>query len=218
MIEGVSEIASLVVMAACFGLALARAWRKRSTAWVTLALFFGCMLLGDVYWLGYLAVFDETPRYSRISELSWVAAYAFLLMTEIEADRRRAVSAPVRTAWVPVVLCAAFGTYFIATFGSPLLNIADEGLLAAAGFFAVRGFVAKPTDHAGDSSVESLAYNRRFHAAVLAFILVEQALWLASCFLDPGPIETVNAYIVLNYVLALSIAAILACAWKSDDL
>jgi hypothetical protein len=214
MIESIADSLSFVVLASCFGLAVVRALRTRSTAWLMIVLFYGCMLMGNAYWLGYLLVFGETPRYSNISELSWIAAYVFLLMLEIESDRLRAISAPVPVTWIPVVACAVCGVYFIANYGSVLINIADEGLLGAAGYFAVRGLVAQPED----SALGGLAYNRRFHAAVLVFVFVELALWVASCFVDPGPIQSVNAYIVLNYALALSTISILVCAWKSDDL
>lgn len=212
MIESITDAASFVVLAACSCMTLFRAQRTRSTTWLTLSFFFVCFLMGNSYWTGYLLVFGETPRYSNISDMSWIASYVFLLMLELEADKHRTVSAPVPAAWIPVAVCAACGVYFIVTHGDPLINIADEGLLAAVGFFAVRGLAARQPDRASSG----LTYNRAFHMAALAFVFAEQAVWIASCFLEPGPIETLNAYIVLNVVLMLSTAALLACAWRSD--
>lgn len=214
MIESVSEATQLIMLAVCFVLAVVRALRERSTAWITLVCFFGCMLLGNAYWLGYLLVFGETPLYSYIADMAWTAGYLFLLMLLVEADRQRGMSAPVPVAWVPVVVCAICCVYYIAGHGSPLLNIADNGIMAAIGFFAVRGIAATSPVGADGSR---LADNKAFHVAVLVYVAVEQALWLSSCFLGPGPLSLAEPYIIFNFAATLCHASILACAWRSDS-
>ena len=72
-----------------------RALRERNSTWTTVTCFYACMLLGNAYWLGYLLVFGETPHYSHVAELAWIAGYVFLLMLAVEADRRRGVAAPI---------------------------------------------------------------------------------------------------------------------------
>ena len=213
MIESISNGVELVAVAACLAAALVRALSTRGMAWVTLACFEACILLGSTYWLGYLVVFGETPRYSYVPDLSWIAGYVFLLMLLAEADQRRGVAAPVPAAWIPVVACAALCIYYIVDSGSPLLNIVDNGLLAAIGFFAVKGIVAVPSE---DLANGHIAGNKAFHWSVLAFVFVEQAVWTTSCFLEPGPIVEVNPYIVSSFVLVAAYVAILVCAWKSD--
>ena len=214
MIESVSDAIQLAVLAACFVFAIVRALRARNTMWVSFVCFYGCMLLGNAYWLGYLLVFGETPRYSYIAEMAWIAAYLFLLMLLIEADRCRGMSALVPAAWVPVAVCGICCVYYIASHGSPFLNLADNGLLAAIGYFSVRGVASQPPS---GTDGNRLADNKAFHVAALVFVVVEQALWLSSCFLEPGPISSVNAYIVLGFALTLSLASILVCAWGSDS-
>lgn len=214
MIESISDAAELAVLAACFALAVVRALRERNQMWTTLTCFYACMLLGDAYWLGYLLVFGETPRYSYVADLGWIAGYVFLIMLAVEADRKRGVSAPVPAAWVPVAACAACCVYYIATSGDVPLNLADNGLLAAVGYFAVRGIAAtRPVGSDGGR----LAHNRVFHWSLLAFVAVEQAVWVASTFLAPGPILGMNAYIVVSFALTAAYAAILACAWRSGS-
>ncbi len=215
--ESVSDAVQLVVLAACLALSLLRALRKHATAWTAVACFYACMLLGNAYWLGYQLVFGDIPHYSRIAELSWIAGYVFLVMLSAELDRGRGVAAPVPAAWIPVAACAACCVFYIVDSGSPLLNIADNGFLATIGFFAVRGIAAPVARSAEGRQVRSLAGNRFLHAALLAFVVVEQALWLASCFPEPELLDGVDLYIVLNYVLTLSYAAILACAWRSGQ-
>ena len=210
MIEAVCDATQLVALAACLGLSLWRAFATRSTAWLMLACFFGCMLLGNVNWLGYQVVFGETPKVAFIEDLSWTAGFLFLMLIGKLCDDARAPSPPVRMACVPVILCTACCVFFIVSNGELLLNIAENGLLAAVGFFAVRGLAAEGGD--------GLAHSRLFHGSMLAYALVEEALWLSSCFLLPGEIVAIDPYIVFDYALTLASAALLASAWRCDDL
>ena len=210
MIEAVSDAVQLAVMAVCFGLALVRVLRVRNSAWLCITCFYACMLLGNAYWFGYLVVFGETPHYSPIAELGWAASYLFLLMPLVECNQRRAPAAPFPAAWIPPVVCAACGAYFIHVNGYPVINVLDAALMGGLGFMAVRGLAAP--------SAEGFIGNHAFYGSVLAFVIVEEALWMSSLLLEPGPILAVEPYIILNFALTLSSAAILACAWRSDGL
>ena len=210
MIEAVCDAVQLVVLAVCLGLSIWRAVATRGTAWLMLACFFGCMLLGNVNWLGYQVVFGETPTVAFIEDLSWTAGFLFLALVGKLCDDARAPSPPVHAAWIPVVACVACCVFYIVSNGEPLLNVAENGLLAAVGFFAVRGLAAE--------GGEGLAHNRLFHGAMLAYVIVEEALWLSSCFLQPGLIVAIDPYIVCDYALTLASAALLVCAWRCDDL
>ena len=214
MIYSSSEAIQLLALAVCFALALVRALRIRNTPCIEIACYFACMLLGNVYWYGYLAVFGDTPSASYISELSWIAGYVFLLMLLVECNQRRGLIAPVPVAWIPVGVCAACCVYYIYANGHPLLNLVDNGLVAALGFFAVRGLVITTRD-AAESSGRSFTDNRFFYGAVLVFIIVEQVLWLSSLF---DPTADLVVYAVINHLLTLSFFAILAAAWRSDEL
>lgn len=209
--ESLSEAIQLLVLGACFALALIRALRVRNSAWTEVACFFACMFLGNVYWYGYLAIFGETPGVSYISDLSWIAGYVFLLMLLIECDRQRGLTPPVRIAWIPVVVSAACCVYYICVNGYPLLNLADNGLMAALGFFAVRGLAARPEEGQG----KGFARNRLLFASALALVVAEQALWLLS-LLDPT--ADLAIYSAANFLLTFSYVAILASAWRSDEL
>ena len=210
MIEAVCDAVQLVVLAACLGLSLWRAFATRDTVWLMLACFFGCMLLGNVNWLGYQVVFGETPKVALIEDLSWTAGLLFLALVGKLCDDARAPSPPVPAAWIPVVACAACCVFFIVSKGEPLLNVAENGLLAVVGFFAVRGLAAESGD--------GFSRNRPFHGAMLAYVVVEEALWLSSCFLMPGEIVGINPYIVFDYVLTIASAMLLICAWRCDRL
>jgi len=211
MIYDAAEIVQLLVLIACFAGALVRALKVCTAAWVEITCLFACMVFGNVYYYGYMLVFNDYPHFSYISDLSWIAGYIFLLMLMVECDQRRGPVAPVRTAWIPVIVCAACCAFYIYGNGYPLLNFADNGLMAALGYFAVRGLVASSESGPG----RRFASNKALHAAVLVFVIVEQGLWLSSMIPDAGPNYAV--YTVFNYALTVSYAAILLCAWRSDE-
>ncbi len=217
MMESVSDAVQLAVLAVCFAFSLARALRKRDTAWTAMACFYACMLLGNAYWLGFQLVFGDIPHHSRIAELSWIAGYVFLVMLAVELDRGRGVAAPVPAAWFPVAACAVCCVFYIVDSGSVLLNVADNGLVAAIGFFAVRGLVASATRSPDEMTSRRLTDSKAFHLALLAFVIVEQALWLSSCLPGLELPSGMDLYIVFNYALTISYVAILACAWKSGE-
>jgi|GEM_PF-628825 len=215
MIYNASEIIQLLTLAVLFVLALVRALRSRNIAWLSVVCFFACMLLGNIYWYGYLAVFGDTPHYSYIADFSWAAGYVFLVLLLVECDQRRGVAAPVPAAWLAVVFCAALCVFYIVLSGSPLLNIVDNGLVAAIGFFAARGIAAQAGSTSGDGAEpRGFSGNKVFHWAALLFVVVEQALWLSSLVPDPSPGSIV--YAVFNFALTASYASILLCAWKSE--
>ena len=211
MIYSFSETIQLLALGVCFAFALVRAFRARKAVWTEVACFYACMFLGNVYWYSYLAVFGETPNVSSIPDLNWIAGYIFLLMLLVECDQGRSLTAPIPVAWIPVAACAACCVYYISVNGYPLLNLAYNGLVAALGFFAVRGIVARP----GGESRKGFAYNRRLHGVVLVFVAVEQVLWMSS-LLDPTADDAI--YSIANYLLTFSYIAILVAAWRSEEL
>ena len=211
VIESSSEAIQLLVLGVCFTLALIRALRVRKAAWIEVACFFACMFLGNAYWYGYLSVFGRTPDVSYISDLNWIAGYAFLLMLLIECNQKRGPTPPVLAAWIPVAVCAACCIYYICVNGYILLNLSEGGLMAALGFFAVRGVFACRNE----SPKEGFSRNRPLHVSMLVFVVVEEALWLSS-LLDPTTDFVI--YGIANYLLTFSYVAILAASWRSDDL
>jgi len=201
-----SENLALALFALCFGLSLARAFRDRTRPWVILAFGCGCNLFAQAYWVGFMVVFGETPRYFYVSELGWAAMYVFIIMLLAECDSKREYAQPVRVAWIPVVVSALLFVLIVYLAGNVPLNLADNGLMAIMGYFAVKGLFAEPSSN--------FSGNRAYSASVLVFVIVELALWTASCFYSTTPIP----YIVLSNVLTASTIGMLVCAWKSEQI
>ena len=70
----------LQLLTTCIGALLSGiAWQKnRRQAYFLLLCFYGCFVLGSLYWTLYLLLFDTTPRVFYVSEFGWVASVIFL--------------------------------------------------------------------------------------------------------------------------------------------
>lgn len=216
MIEILAEVIAFVVFTICFVLALVRAFKVCTRPWVILAFGYGCNLFAQAYWLGYMAVFGETPQYFYISDLGWAAQYLFIIMLLVECNIKRTPNPPLTAAWAPIVVSAFLTAYYIYVGNNVIACLVDGILVASIGYFAVKGLAAKPADPslAVDENGKSFfSYNRAFAGMCLVFVVVELSLWTASCFYSEVPI----AYDIFNYALFASQVGMLACAWKSEE-
>lgn len=212
-----SEISAIVLFALCFALSLARAFKSRTKAWVILAFAYGCNLFAQAYWAGYMVVFGETPVYFYIAEIGWAAMYLFIVMLLVECNIARAPNPPLSAAWAPVVVSAFLCIYYIYTGSNVVACLVDNGLIAAIGYFAVKGLAAVPrkeSSAADEGEKPPFRYNRAFAGMCLAFVVAELGLWTASCFWSVTPLP----YVVFNYIFFAAQAGMLACAWKSEDI
>ena len=204
MVDLIENGFQLAVLAVCFAASMARAVRGRDRMWVILSFFYGCSFFSLVYWTCYLVAFGTTPRYSYAPDLGWMASYVLLVILLVEFEASRALSPPVRVAWILPAACVPACILFC-THGDILLNLADCSLMAAIGYFSTRGVVASPSSGVGKS--------RALHVSTLAFAVAELVLWTTSCFwTSQMPIP----YIVADYTLTVSYAVILICSWKAS--
>ena len=204
MVDVIENAVQLAVLAVCFAMCVYKAVSVRDRMWIILSFFYGCSFFSLVYWTSYLVAFGVTPRYSYASDLSWMASYIFLVIQLVEFKAQRALVPPVRVAWVLPVACVPACILFC-THGDILLNLADCSLMAAIGYLSTCGAVASSSSGVGSS--------RALHVSILVFAVAELALWTASCFWSP---QMTIPYIVADYALTASYAAILACAWRTS--
>lgn len=209
--EALSEYIALVLYALCFALALARAYKTRTRSWVILASAYGCNLLAQAYWVGYMMVFGETPIYFYIAEIGWSAMYLFLVILLAECNIKRAPAPPDLLAWVPVIASAILCAYYIYLGSNVVACLVQNSLIAGVGFFAVRGIRYAPPR---ELDSRKLSDNRLFSGMCLLFVIAELGVWTTSCFLD----DMLVPYLVCNYALFITQAGMLASAWRSEDI
>ena len=126
-------------------------------------------------------------------------------VTELDVgtlDGQRAPEPPVAAAWVPIIIVIPQFVLYV-THGDIVLNVIDCSLMAAIGFFTVRGILTPYK--------EGLAGNRAFHVSVFIWGLLQLTVWTASCFSTP---VFSMLYTVSDFLLTVSYAGILVCAWR----
>lgn len=128
-----------------------------------------------------------------MSDLSWLASVLFLLVlqTTIRLPEERAYRPPL--AWAVPAFCAVMGLYFF-QWGDYFLNILWEVLLGICGYSALRGLLFARRQSGG------LRSRQYFHGAVLAFVLLEHGLWVASGHWQGGTL--LNPYYWFDFLLS----------------
>lgn len=201
-IDIIENASQTLVSGICLLFALARFYRQRDEAWTCLCAFFGCTFFAISYWFGHLVAFGTTPIYFYVSEMGWAASYLLMLVLMATLDEQRAPEPPVPAAWLSVLfVIPQFALYL--TRGDIIFNVVDCSIMAAVGFYAIRGIVTPYR--------EGLAGNRAFHTAVLVWMVLQFAVWTASCFWTG---EHSVPYIVSDFLVTFSYLGILISAWR----
>lgn len=172
MIELGENLIEIAVISICIIFSVNRLIRRQDRNSMLLTLFYASMLLGNLYWTLYLSFYHKTPYVFYVSEISWCAAYLFLilLLWDIQTDDERGIRHPI--LWViPVFVFGMMIFYFY--WGDYLLNVIEAVLMGLIMTRSVQGLIALR-----GSSDE----RRNFYIAVLCFCLIEYAMWTVSCF------------------------------------
>ncbi len=183
----------LVVIAGCGIYAAMRFLRRREQAWFLLTCFYGAFALGLIYWILFLVFRSDVPRVSPVSDLSWMASVLFLLVLQTTLRLPGECTCRPPSAWAVPAFCAVMGLYFF-QWGDYFLNILWEALLGACGYFALRGLLFARRQRG------RLCGRQYFHMAVLAFVLLEHGLWVASCHWQGGTLA--NPYYWFDFLLS----------------
>ena len=172
MIERTENLLEIIIVGLCLFTALGRALKTRKKGWLILGLVYASYLLGDLYWTLYLFFYGKTPAVFYVSELSWCAAYLFmlLLLRHYQTDEERTVRSPV--LWIIPVFITAF-TIFYMTRGDYLLNLTEAILMCLLMIRSVQGLL---------SLWETEDRRKRLFAVTLIFCMIEYALWTSSCY------------------------------------
>lgn len=196
----------LAVMASCGIYAAVLFLRRREQAWLLLTCFYGAFALGLIYWLLFLVFRSDVPRLSPASDLSWMASVLFLLVlqTTVRLPGEGAYRPP--WAWAVPAFCAVMCIYFF-QWGDYFLNILWEVLLGACGYCALRGLLF------ARRQVGAARGRQYFHSAVLAFVLLENGLWLASC--DWQGSTLLNPYYWVDFLLSATFLTFLPTLKKA---
>lgn len=126
-----------VAVLACAGMAACvEALKHKDRRFLILALFYICVSMGTLYWVLYLAIFGNVPQVFYVSEISWMAAYLFLLSFQmLRIDKARPFFS------LPALFCALFTWVVILVFQifgpAYLVSAAFAGVISAIVYLAV---------------------------------------------------------------------------------
>ncbi len=170
MIESYENLAQTLVLTLCVCIALYRAVRQKDKAWTLLAFFYGSWLSGNCYWLLCL-IFYGRPQVSAVSDLSWCASYLFLYLL-IRQVSPEAYGIKRLVPWLGPVFTAAMAVYFM-QWGKWISNLVYAVLMGV----LLHAVISRLLEW-------KRCRVRILCATVLAFCLLEYALWISSCIWD----------------------------------
>ena len=205
MIERYENAIQIAVLLICCIVAIYRAFRQRSKAWTMLAIFFGAMMLGDLYWVLCLVFYGSTPAISMVSDLNWFSAYLILYLLLRQVAPPTSAREKRILPWLSFVFTLGMSVFFYSFYvdaterlgmnfvlwDKALNNLAYGMLMGLLMFSSIRRLM----------DFRIYPKQKYLSIAVLVFCLVEYALWTSSCFWFPDTLA--YPYYWFDFLLTL---------------
>ena len=202
MIDRIENLFQIAVLLVCVSVALSRAIRQHSRTWTLLAFYYGCWILGDLYWLLCLIFFGATPLVSVVSDLSWYAAfillYLLLRMTAPPGSHREKRLLP----WLGLAFTLGMAAFFI-QWGEYISNLVYAGLMGLLLFSSIRRLM----------DAQDYPAQRSLCTAILIVCMLIYGLWVSSCFMKAEVIT--EPYYWFDFLLTLSFVLLLPATQKA---
>lgn len=197
MIETLDNVLQLVVSGVCFLYAVIRAVKTSKRAWIVYALFCAGFFLGDLYWSLYLILYGNTPVISYIPDLSWAAAYLFMILLVQNLLGRTRINPDMWRMWIVPAFVAIMGIFFM-TKGDYLANIVTSVLMGIILWNALKGVEITKN--------KSRAEAPEYYVFMLAIIycVLEYLLWISSYFWMGDTL--INPYFWFDTMITITIA------------
>ena len=208
MLEALDNAVQLSVMVGCGMYAAVLFLRRKEQAWFLLTCFYGAFALGLIHWLLFLVFRLESPQFSPVSDLSWLAGLSFLLalQTTIRLPEEKAYR-PL-WAWTAPAFCTVMCFYFF-RWGDYFLNVLWAVLMGACGYLALRSLLFARRQSG------RLRVRQYFYIAVLTFILLEHGLWVSSCHFNEETLS--NPYFWFDFLITATYFTFLPTLKKVVD-
>lgn len=231
MIELIDNLIQLVLTATCTLVAFYRAFRFRRQSemaskrvskiptinfqigrreWILLGLCTGEYFFGDLFTVLYLALYDETPPYLYISNISWYTSYLFLSLLVLYVSDRQSIRMQSRAQLLipifTITMCVVFfiddGGIFDNLLG---LIVMTPAIWLAGGALEIERQQKKKTGHR----------SKKWYFFLLCLVIpaLEYGLWVTSGFFWIGD-TILNPYFCID--LALSVCFVLLM-FTADD-
>jgi len=197
MIETLDNVLQLVVAGVCCIYAVIRAVKTSNRAWIVYALFCAGFFLGDLYWSLYLILYGNTPMISYIPDLSWDAAYLFMILLVQNLLGRTRMNPDMWQMWTVPVFVTVAGIFFI-TKGDYLANIVTSVLMGIIMWNALKGIeITKNKSHT--DAPEYYVFR-----LTMIYCVLEYLLWISSYFWMGDTL--INPYFWFDTMITITIA------------
>lgn len=198
-LEMLDNLLQLAAVAAGLGIALKGYFKSRHPSQAMLAACYACWILALVFWLMYLGLLGETPAELSASTVSWWGYFLFLIAVNRMQIQPGEQGWKHPFAWLAALACAGFmALWYAEGLNSPVINAVWFLIFAGLAFFSARSLafsIRKPKKPA----------RAGYHALVLAVLLFENLLLLASLYLWPEDYLRFNAYYLFDLLLSLGL-------------
>lgn len=204
-VELCSNVLQTIVAVATAITAVTWAHIGRKKEYVFVAGFFCALALGIGYWLTYQLLNMETPQIFYVADLTWIAAFLFLICLEMQITPPQVKKYYHPLMCIPIVVAVPLTVYFC-TWGAVLVNILSVGSLAYVAYLALG----------------NLLYHRArgiaspyqgIHRVCLVYVFTEYALWLSSCFWVSDTMT--NPYFWFDFAITAELVWLLVATKKA---
>ena len=200
MIESIVNMFQLVVMLVCLFVSGVYAVKWNRQSGMLLAMVYGGMALGDLYWQLHLFFYGYTPKVFYVADMCWYTEYLFLFLLLRDLSTKEERAERPGAAWLLPLFPAAMCAVYVGLGDSLATNLIAAALMSLLLFHAARGliYLRKRPAEAG---------RRGMYIAVLVFCAAEYCLWTASCFWMGDTLA--NPYYWFDVLLTISMALFL---------
>ena len=178
--------------------AIASALRKKGRCFLILALFYICVSMGTLYWVLHIFIFGDVPQVFYVAEISWLAAYLFLLSFQLV----RAESAKP-LIYLPSLLCALIVAIIVIAF-----RIFGPSYFVSAAF----ALVASAIVYLAVWRLGHKSGGRLIDCWLLLCVGLQLLLYVVSGFMED--FTHFNLYFAVDITLTASFAALLPLALR----
>ena len=204
MLETIDNLLQFGVCLLCCAGSGAMYLKRPGQAYFLLFCFYGCFALGLGYWSLFLLLFHETPKVFYVADIVWLSGYIFMYLLQYALSTPEERAFRCKAMWashvVNLLLIVLFSFH-----GGFLAAVSSCGAMLLLSWRAVRG-LAYWRGREEDRGRE----RRRFHLAVLCFVIAENCLWLSSLRWYGDSLA--NPYFWFDFILTGTLAAILPAA------
>ncbi len=210
MIDNIDNVLQVTVVGLCAVISFVHAVMSRGKReWILLGLFYGAAFAGTLYWLIYLALYEEGDPYNPfIAYLSWNTSYYFLILDLLYIKGGKILKLPAPFMLMIPAFTVGMFAYYI-TFGSVISNFITLVLMTILIWNAVDGRILIRNGQEPDGS------KTLFYQAVLLFCTDEYLLWTASCIWEGDDIT--NPYYLFDVLLSLCYMFFIPAMRKAVD-